>query len=142
MTVHGFIFYHCISTSVLLVSLPAASFSAASPAASFRYLLPTLLSNHFRSTNTSLKCSRSNWRDERKREEENCLYICHKFLKSFRTSNAFRIIKLGPCHPPSGLFLSPMPLPPMLPLLPILPLLPMLPLLPISPLLPILPSLL
>lgn len=35
--------------------------SAAIPAASFRYLLPTLLSNHFRSTKTSLKCSRSNY---------------------------------------------------------------------------------
>lgn len=34
--------------------------SAAIPAASLRYLLPTLLSNHFRSTKTSLKCSRSN----------------------------------------------------------------------------------
>lgn len=51
-------------TSFLLASLLAASFSAANPAASFRYLLPTLLSNHFRSTNTSLKCSLSNWKKE------------------------------------------------------------------------------
>lgn len=55
--------FYCSPTS-LLVSLLAASFSAASPAASFRYLLPTLLSNHFKSTNTSLKCSRSNWREQ------------------------------------------------------------------------------
>lgn len=46
----------------MTVALMAASFSAANPAASFRYLLPTLLSNHFRSTKTSLKCSLSNWK--------------------------------------------------------------------------------
>lgn len=50
-----------IFTLLFFTSLTLAS-SAASPAASFRYLFPTLLSNHFRSTNTSLKCSRSNWK--------------------------------------------------------------------------------
>ena len=86
--IHFLLLHHCLykiyikilrkqQTSFWLASLLAASFSAASPAASFRYLLPTLLSNHFKSTNTSLKCSRSNWRRERKGKR---MEQCHRFL--------------------------------------------------------------